>query len=103
MHSKIEEIEAREAARSVPDRDEIPEDAPPAYQRVQEKIDRGELDWSVVLTGETEDEDARAVHLWMEPRLRQVRDLFALTAEGFSVDEAIARTDPGLTRGDGDR
>lgn len=103
MHSKIEEIEEREAARTVPDRDEIPEDAPPAYQRVQEKIDRGELDWSVVLTGETEDDDARAVHLWMEPRLRQVREVFALVAEGLPVDEAVTRTEPEPTRGDGHR
>ncbi|MEE6260778.1 hypothetical protein [Plantactinospora sonchi] len=103
LNDKIEEIEAREAAKPVPGRDDVPEGAPPAYHRVQEKIDRGELDWSVVLTGETEDDDARKVHLWLEPRLRQVREVFALAADGLPVDEAIARAEPDLTRRDGQR
>ena len=49
--------------------DDVPPDAPAAFREVSEKFSAGELNWLTVWRGDTEDEDARAVSVWMDRRL----------------------------------
>lgn len=40
----------------------VPAGAPPEYKRVKDLVQRGELDWADVLTGNSDDRDVYAVH-----------------------------------------
>ncbi|MGX7675179.1 hypothetical protein [Plantactinospora sp. DSM 117369] len=90
VRDKIENIDAQDSAVRAAEDDHPSAEAPPAYHRLQEKVDQGELSWTAALTGETEDADARAVHAWLQPRLSQARQIFAMTAQGVPLEKAIA-------------
>jgi hypothetical protein len=59
------------------DRDDtVPTDAPAQFREVSDKFDTGELDWLTVWRGDTEDEAARAVSVWMDRRLTAAQTEF---------------------------
>jgi hypothetical protein len=65
--------------------DDVPADAPRQFRDVARKFDVGELDWLTVAQGDTEDEDARVVSVWMDRRLQ------AAQAEFRVVENPAAR------------
>jgi hypothetical protein len=110
--AKLEELEAREAAERAAEQraadkqdggrdDEIPPDAPPAYRRVQVRVERGELDWPGVIAGDSEDADVRAVHLWLSARLEPVRRAFGAVTADMTVEQARAAVESALGTTDG--
>jgi hypothetical protein len=59
------------------DRDDaVPADAPAGFREVSDKFDTGQLDWLTVWRGDTEDDAARAVSVWMDRRLTAAQTEF---------------------------
>ncbi|MGW0434697.1 hypothetical protein ACWDV4_19450 [Micromonospora sp. NPDC003197] len=95
--TRIEEFEAREAAEreaarraggdTAPD---VPDGAPPAYLRVQARIEDGDLDWVDVARGDSEDPDIRSAHIWLSDRLAAVRRAFEMVTEDMTDEQAEA-------------
>jgi hypothetical protein len=92
LHERMEALDELEASGADEPGDEVPPDAPAEYRAVARKVARGELDWFDVMSGETEDPDARVVHMWMDRRLARVQQAWRLLEQGASIDDAVAGT-----------
>ncbi len=75
-----------------------PEGAPAGYREVMARFDNGELDLLTVISGDTEDDDARAMSMWMDARLMQAKAIIGLLERGASLDDAYAQA---ITASDG--
>jgi len=56
--------------------DDVPPDAPAQFREVTAKFATGQLDWLTVWRGDTEDEGARTVSVWMDRRLLAAQSQF---------------------------
>ena len=80
-----EEIEAADDVEP----EEVPDDAPPQYPLVCERVERGDYSWEDVMSGAVTDPDARVVHVWLDARLDLLRRAWAQMDRGADADEAV--------------
>jgi hypothetical protein len=86
-----DEVEAREAAASEEvEADAVPDGAPPRYDAVRARVEQGDYTWDDVMSANTQDPDARAVHVWLDSRFDVLRRAWQEMERGASADEAIA-------------
>jgi hypothetical protein len=89
--ASYDEVEARETAAPEEAEDgTVPDGAPPRYDAVRARVERGDYTWDDVLSANAADPDARAVHVWLDARFDVLRRAWQEMERGAAADEAVA-------------